>query len=202
MARYKLFEDGKPHSCDVEFYKHIEVADHINQVDGGHRFRLLKTREQLQQLIKPEDTVCDFGCGNGGLIREIQKVLPNKVWGYDLMPNNVADAHAKGNAENITCCDFVLDPDNTVEYPTIAICTEVLEHLENPDAFIKRLLDNGVRLLLASSPFYETPTYHAPGHLWVFTEDSYKDMFTDAGWEVTLHWKDFFQYIIATNPNL
>jgi SAM-dependent methyltransferase len=196
MARYQLFEDGKPHSHDVAFYENIETADHINQEQGGHRYRLMKTLEQLQELISPEDTVCDFGCGNGGLIREIQKVIPNKIWGYDLMPNNIADAKQKGN-NNIFYCDFINDPTNIVEYPSIAICTEVLEHLISPDDFIIRLKNKGVKIILASSPFYETPTYHAPGHLWVFTEDSYKDMFTQSGWNVTSHIKDFFQYIIA-----
>lgn len=199
MARYQLFENGKPHSHDAAFYEPLEVADHINQVHGGHRFRLFKTLEQLQQLIKPEDTICDFGCGNGGLIREIQKVVPNPIWGYDLLPANVEDAHQKGNSGVIHYCDFIVDPDNIVKYPTIAICTEVLEHLVDPDGFLIKLRENGVRTLLASSPFYETPTYHAPGHLWVFTEDSYKDMFTQAGWNVVDHFKDFFQYIIANN---
>jgi hypothetical protein len=199
MARYQLFENGKPHSHDAEFYAPLEVADHINQEIGGHRFRLMKTLEQLQTLIKPEDTICDFGCGNGGLIREIEKVLPNKIWGYDLLPANVKDAHSKSESNNIYYCDFINDVNNIVEYPTIALCTEVLEHLVSPDDFLIKLKNKGVKVLLASSPFYETPTYHAPGHLWVFTEDSYKDMFIESGWDVEDHFKDFFQYIIASN---
>ena len=198
MARYKLFEDGNPHSHDTEFYAPLAAADHINQEVGGHRFRLFKTLFDLQQVINPEDTICDFGCGNGGLMREIQKVIPNKIWGYDLLPANVVDAHAKGNQDNIYYCDFINDPRGIVSYPNIAICTEVLEHLVDPDAFLVRLRENGVKTVFASSPFYETPTYHAPGHLWVFTEDSYAEMFANAGWNVTYHWKDFFQYITAT----
>lgn len=194
--RHQLFENGKPHSHDADFYREIPTADHINQVDGGHRFRLLKTVEHLQNVVEPEDTICDFGCGNGGLIREIEKTIPNKIWGYDLMPNNVADAITKGST-NIQLCDFIVDEDKKVVYPDIAICTEVLEHLVSPDDFIIKLKDNGVKLILASSPNYETPTYHAPGHLWVFNGDTYKDMFVNAGWNIKLFWKDFFQYIIA-----
>ena len=85
----------------------------------------------------------------------------------------------------------------SIEFPDIAIATEVLEHLVDPDAFIKRLLDNGVKYIIASSPDYETPSYHAPFHLWVFNGDSYKEMFIASGWDVTLHHKDYFQYIIA-----
>lgn len=196
--RHQLFEPGKPHSHDAEFYKEIETADHINQEIGGHRFRLLKTLEHLKLIITPEDTVCDFGCGNGGLIREIQKEISNDIWGYDLMPNNVADAISKGN-NNIKLCDFIVDPNNEVVYPTIAICTEVLEHLIDPDGFLVHLKEKGVRAVIASSPNYETPTYHAPGHLWVFNGETYKEMFENSGWNIKLFMLDYFQYIIATN---
>jgi hypothetical protein len=132
-------------------------------------------------------------------MREIESKLPNKIWGYDLLPANVKDAHSKGNSNNIFYQDFITN-EVGIEYPNIAICTEVLEHLVNPDEFLKRLLDNGVQYIIASSPDYETPTYHAPFHLWVFNGDSYREMFEQAGWEVVLHHKNFFQYIIASRP--
>lgn len=190
--RYKTFDT--PHSHDAEWYKDRELADHINQ--GGHRPRLMQVLEYLIQIVgdNSEITIADFGCGNGGLIREIEKKLPNKIWGYDLAPSNIEDAVQKGNSQNIKYLDFVNEP---VEFPDIAISTEVLEHLVDPDAFIKRLLDNGVKYIIASSPDYETPSYHAPFHLWVFNGDSYKEMFENAGWEVVLHYKNHFQYIVA-----
>ena len=192
--RYKTFD--KPHSHDAEWYFDREVADHINET--GHRPRLLKVQEYLLQLIKDhtEYTVCDFGCGNGGLVREIENKISNEIWGYDLCPSNVKDAHKKGS-NNIFYKDFIKDLD--IRYSDIVICTEVLEHLVNPDEFIIKLLKNDVKYIIASSPNYETPTNYEPYHLWVFNGDSYKDMFVDAGWNVILHNKDVFQYIIANN---
>lgn len=191
--RYKTFD--KPHSHDAEWYKDREVADHINQ--SGHRPRLMQVQDFLLQILEqfPDLTICDFGCGNAGLIREIESKVSNKIWGYDLCPANVEDAHEKGNKDNVFYKDFVIESD--IEYPDVAICTEVLEHLVDPDTFIKKLLDNGVKFIIASSPDYETPDYHAPFHLWVFNGDSYKEMFVDAGWNVVLHHKDYFQYIVA-----
>jgi hypothetical protein len=192
--RYKTFI--VPHSHDMEFYKDIELADHINQHD--HRPRLMNVLEYIVQLASQDGrlTICDFGCGNGGLIREIESKISNRIWGYDLLPANVKDAHSKGNSQNVTYKDFVTD-ETGIEYPDIAICTEVLEHLVDPDAFLSKLLDKGVQCIVASSPDYESPNYHAPFHLWVFNGDSYKDMFDKAGWNVILHHKDFFQYIVA-----
>ncbi len=192
--RYKTFD--KPHSHDAEWYMDREAVDHINQ--PGHRPRLIRVLEYLLESVKPEDTICDFGCGNGGLIREIESKIDNNIWGYDLAPLNVEDANIKGSNGNIFYKDFIQEDD--IKYPDIAICTEVLEHLVDPDAFIKKLMDNNVRLIIASSPDYETPKYHAPFHLWVFNGDSYKEMFDNVGWEVQLHLKDYFQYIIAKNP--
>ena len=191
--RYKTFDT--PHSHDAEWYKDREVADHINQ--EGHRHRLMKVKDYVLELVGTDEsiTIADFGCGNGGLMREIEKSIPNnKIWGYDLCPANVEDSHQKGNTENIKYLDFV---NEDVEFPNIVISTEVLEHLVDPDAFIKRLLDNGVEYIVASSPDYETPTYHAPFHLWVFNGDSYKEMFEQQGWEVLEHKKEHFQYIVA-----
>lgn len=192
--RYKTFD--QPHSHDAEWYKDREVVDHINQ--DGHRPRLLRVLDYLLESVKEEDTICDFGCGNGGLIREIEGKINNKIWGYDLAPLNVQDAHNKGNNNNIFYKDFVQEDD--IIYPDIAICTEVLEHLVDPDSFIKKLMNNNVRIIIASSPDYETPYYHAPFHLWVFNGDSYKEMFDNVGWNVILHQKDYFQYIVAHNP--
>jgi 2-polyprenyl-3-methyl-5-hydroxy-6-metoxy-1,4-benzoquinol methylase len=194
--RYKTFD--KPHSHDAEWYKDREAVDHINE--AGHRPRLLQVQDFLLQILDHEQnkdlTICDFGCGNAGLIREIQSKVSNIIWGYDLCPANVEDAISRGSTDNVFYKDFIIEDD--IKFPDIAICTEVLEHLVDPDTFIKKLLNNGVKYIIASSPDYETPTYHAPFHLWVFNGDSYKEMFVDAGWNVTLHLKAHFQYIVAT----
>lgn len=193
--RYKTFD--QPHSHDAEWYKDREAVDHINQ--AGHRPRLMQVKHYLSQILSNNlelKTVCDWGCGNGGLIREIEAEIANvNIWGYDLCPANVVDAESRGS-KNIIYTDFIND--NNVQYSDIAICTEVLEHLVDPDAFIKKLLDNNTKYIIASSPDYETPSYHAPFHLWVFNGNSYAEMFTNVGWNVQIHHKDYFQYIVAS----
>lgn len=188
--RIKTFDI--PHSHDAEWYKDRELADHINQSD--HRPRLMQVLEYLKEIAKPEMTICDFGCGNGGLIKEIEKELPNTIWGYDLQPSNVKDAKEKGT--DVIYKDFI-NEDWIV--PDIAICTETLEHLVDPDAFLNKLKENGVKYIIASSPDYETADFHAPFHLWVFTENSYKEMFEQNEWIVDIHHKDHFQFIVAHN---
>jgi|694.fasta_scaffold69579_6 2-polyprenyl-3-methyl-5-hydroxy-6-metoxy-1,4-benzoquinol methylase len=190
--RTKTFD--KPHSHDAEWYKDREAVDHINQ--AGHIPRLYNAYELLEEIMAQEEvkTITDFGCGNGGLMRKIKQNFPSvEIWGYDLCPANVQDAKDKGS--DVELVDFVLE--ENLKYPEAVICTEVLEHLVDPDAFLKKLLDNGVKYVIASSPNYETPTSHEEYHLWVFQGNSYADMFTEIGWEVIKHEKSVFQFVVA-----
>lgn len=185
---HKLFDI--PHSHDKAFYKDREVANHIKQEE--HRPRLIKVLEYVTDLLNayPEYSVSDFGCGNGGLLELIP--TENK-WGYDLQPSNVADA--KTFERPVYERDFI---NEYVEYGDIVICTEVLEHLPNPHAFLKKLKDEGVKYVIASTPGYETPDFHADFHLWVWTDDSFSKLFTDAGWHVEEHLQGHFQFVIAS----
>lgn len=174
---YKLFDT--PHSHDEAFYRNRDAADHIHQRD--HKPRLLAVLDELKQIVTDEDTIADFGCGNGGLIREIEKLMDNRIWGYDLSPKNVQDAENK-ESHNVKLVDFVNDP--TIEYPDIAICSETIEHLVNPDMFLLKLKEKGVKKAIFSTPGYETIDFHAPFHLWVWTDDSFKEVFERTGWTV------------------
>lgn len=192
--RTKTFD--KPHSHDAEWYKDREAVDHINQ--APHQPRLFNALELLNEILATEsiESVADFGCGNGGLMRQIKIGNPDlNIWGYDLCPANVEQAKERGS--DVELVDFVLE--SNLKYPQVVICTEVLEHLVDPDAFLKKLLDNGVKYVVASSPNYETPTSHEEYHLWVFQGNSYADMFTDIGWEVVKHEKHLFQFVVAKN---
>lgn len=186
---YKKFTT--PHSHDKEFYQDREMADHINQ--GEHRPRLLYVLEEVKQILAehPEYSVADFGCGNGGLL---ELIPTEKKWGYDLQPSNVTDAQEKERP--VTFRDFVNEP---VDYADIIIMTETLEHLVDPHGYLKKLKDLGVKHIIASTPAYETETFHAPFHLWVWTEDSFADVFKGSGWTVNKHIKDHFQFITAHN---
>lgn len=187
--QYKVFDT--PHSHDKEFYKDRELADHINQHD--HKPRLMTVLEYVSGILKehPDYSVSDLGCGNGGLLELIP--TENK-WGYDLQPSNVADAESKGR--KVYLRDFV---NEDIDVGDIVIMTETLEHLVDPHGFLKKLKDRGAKYIVASTPAYETPDFHAPFHLWVWTEDSFAQIFADAGWTVKNHVIDHFQFVVAHN---
>jgi len=184
---YKLFD--QPHSHDHDFYKDRVMADHINQ--GDHRPRLLQVADEVLELSKLDEikTIGDFGCGNGGLVNYLSGMVSQKVYGYDLQPSNVNFAKEKGRPVELK--DFI---NEEVEYPDLIICTETLEHLVSPHDFLKKA-SKKVRYIVASTPGYETETFHAPFHLWVWTEDSFKDIFKD--FEIIKFYKTNFQFVVA-----
>lgn len=183
---YKLFDT--PHSHDRNFYDTREMADHINQ--SNHRPRLLQVADEIIELSKlPLKTIGDFGCGNGGLLEYLKDKVPQEMYGYDLQQSNVDFAIERGRP--VTLRDFI---NEEVEYPDILIVSETLEHLPDPHGFLRQASEKS-KYVVASTPGYETPSFHAPFHLWVWTDDSFKDIFE--GWEVTKFYKTDFQFVVG-----
>lgn len=184
---YKLF--NQPHSHDSNFYKDREMADHINQ--DQHRDRLLWIANKVIELSKDKDilTIGDFGCGNGGLLDYLKDKVTQSLYGYDLQPSNVE--FAQRNDRNVLLKDFINEP---VVYPDLMVCTETLEHLVSPHDFLSKVAKN-TKYVLASTPGYETPSFHAPFHLWVWTDESFKDIFKD--YEIIHFERGHWQYVVA-----
>ena len=175
---YKLFTEPRFH--DAQFYKDIELANHWEQPGHGERLRMTFVRCAELLLEHPDiQTVSDWGCGNGRLLEELQRMFPQRrYYGCDLLPANVEDAKLRGYPVHYH--DFVNDPTVT---GNLAILTEVLEHLIDPHGLLKRLASYpDCHWIVASSPANETKEEHYEFHSWVWTEWSYETMFSENGW--------------------
>jgi hypothetical protein len=64
----------------------------------------------------------------------------------------------------------------------VVILTEILEHLEDPEALLRKARDRGAHLV-ASSPVEEPSHAKNPEHLWSFGVDGYRDMLVATGWK-------------------
>lgn len=98
------------------------------------------------------DSVLDVGCGEGVLLHSLQHKMQAKTcYAIDLDPNEVADA-----TKNLPFCqvqvgsayDIPFD-DGAVE---LVICTEVLEHLDDPLQALQELSRVTRRFALISVP--------------------------------------------------
>ena len=177
--QYKFFEEDCIYHTQ-EWHEDRAAAHHMEE--PMHAPRLLVVAGIVEFLIRFHNvsTIVDLGCGDGGLIHQIQNhneapILSIK--GYDFQPMNVQAAHDRGR-RNVEFLNFL---EHDLEYADLYIATEVLEHLKDPWALLKRIPS---RWLVASCPNGETPEGHYEAHLWGWDGDGFRALMEDSGWKV------------------
>jgi SAM-dependent methyltransferase len=182
VTAWKLFDGDVAHVSTAAFHAHRERAPHVDQ--PHHRPRLDKAAEfvRLAAARHTPASVSDLGCGDGGLLSLIR--LDVDAWGYDFQPTNVAgwkERHVRADLLDV----FGADRDR-VQFGTITVVTEVLEHLTDPHGAVAWIREHS-RFLVASSPWVETADAHDECHAWAFNPSGYADMIRDAGWNLLAH---------------
>ncbi|MEU6234409.1 methyltransferase domain-containing protein [Kitasatospora sp. NPDC047058] len=185
MAEYKLFAGDVPHVSTAAFHADRERAPHLEQ--PIHRPRLEKAAELVlvaaERLPEADRTVSDLGCGDGGLLSLLQ-AAGLACWGYDFQPSNRAGWQERG-VRAFPLDAFGADR-NLVSPGTVAVCTEVLEHLADPHEAV-RWIGGTARFLVASSPWNETPASHDECHAWAWDHDGYRALIEQGGYQVLRH---------------
>lgn len=178
MAEWKLFSGAAPVYTTAEWYEGRERAPHLEE--ANHRDRLLRTAEIVKELLEDHcDSVVDIGCGDGGLLSLLGDT---HAWGYDLSPAAVQAAREVRGVD-ARLLDLINQP---VQWADITVITEVLEHLEDPHSFVRRIAENS-KVVVASSPVYETGEYHYEFHTWAWDWDGYHNLIARAGFTVIGH---------------
>lgn len=134
------------------------------------------------------NSVIDIGCGEGHLLKSMEKkLLQKKCYAIDYDPNEIADAQ-----KNLPFCDvktgsvYELDfKDSSID---LVICTEVFEHLEYPEKAIEevfRVCKTYVILSVPREPIwramnmargaYLSDMGNTPGHLNHWSSKSFSD---------------------------
>ncbi|WP_148309612.1 methyltransferase domain-containing protein [Kutzneria albida] len=147
----------------------------------------------------PVQSVVDLGCGDGGLLwslRDLAERWQLRMWGYDLQPSNIGPAVSERGVD-VRYGDVVT---GDVEWADLAVCTEMIEHLVDPAAFVRRVAEQS-RVVVASSPFTERPGSAYKFHTWAFDIQGYKDLLEQAGYEVVRHeTTSMFQIALGVKP--
>lgn len=204
MAEWKLF-DELPDYTTAAWYLTREHAPHMQQ--PAHYGRLMKAAEFVDIAIDRYgvNSISDLGAGDGALLKLIESNHNMETWGYDLMPANVAYARDVYGV-NVYLADVVTgdwwESGRAVGVQPavgqLSICTEFLEHLVDPHKFVREI-ESGV--VVASSPWAETPANHYENHAWCWDMLGYHNLFEDNGWDVERHevvgWS---QLILAVRP--
>lgn len=185
MTEWRLFDSEIPYVSTLEFHADRERAPHLEQVH--HQPRLFKAAEFVRAAASElgAATVSDLGCGDGGLLSLLKGIPGVMAWGYDFAPANAAGWEERGViawAADVFGADW-----DSVRVGSVAVMTEVLEHVADPHGVVRRLRERGVKRLVCSSPWDESPARHCPEHAWAWDVAGYAAMVADAGWSIRQH---------------
>ena len=88
-------------------------------------------------------TICEIGCGAGGILAELQKMLPDHIafTGYDISPQ----AHALSSQFSNLRCKFILgDAFADASKYDLVLVIDVIEHVEDSFSFLRHTREKGV----------------------------------------------------------
>ena len=140
--------------------------------DGRAKLRKLERRFEGHFPIEKDLSYLDLGCGSGDLSMALAERGVAQVTGIDFIPRNIERAKARaamsGVAERVSfvCRDLrEWVPEKKFD---VLLSIDVLEHIDNPGAFLKKIADfvsyEGVAVLAFG------PLFHSPfgDHMWDF----------------------------------
>jgi ubiquinone/menaquinone biosynthesis C-methylase UbiE len=135
-----LTEDNSPEGYDELWGSDEAVAQFLSEADGA-RIRL---REEIVDHILPfvqkHARVIDIGCGAGDLLIALRQFRPGiSVTGLDFSAKAIERAR-----RNLPDGDFVMQHISDLPYPSegfdIVLCTDTLEHMEQPRQLVGELV--------------------------------------------------------------
>lgn len=167
----------------------------------SHGFRVRAASSTMDTIIdiihaqQPGEVIrwLDIGCGAGEIVNNVlsgrKDDLLLEAIGVDFSGFAIEAANhtAKGNNSSFLCCDCFKIPSSIQrEGFHVVSMFELLEHLDDPAAFINSCLSFSGTYFVAGSPHKEPIGIFSKEHTYSFTEDGYASLFSDCGLEIKL----------------
>jgi SAM-dependent methyltransferase len=135
--------------------------------------------------------VLDIGSGQGDLLAKLCDLMPEaSLLGMELSQSGVAISRAKVPKATFLVADLLHPPVELQTYrnwATDAVCSEVLEHLDSPEDFLRAVrpfLADNARLIITVPRGPMSAFDRHIGHRRHFTRDSISRLAQDAGFVV------------------
>lgn len=142
-------------------YKHAKWPE--------HKFRVAHTAQALREMNPA--SVADLSCGDGAVVGQAGLSCP--VILGDITPGHSFTGPIEETVSLIPGVD-------------VFVCSETLEHVQDPDALLRAIRVTAARLLL-TTPDGEThpakPEWGNHEHYWGWDTDELASMLEAAGWE-------------------
>src|ERR1700704_1300719 len=135
--------------------------------------------------------IFDLGSGQGDLVQKLEPLLPNAQFvGAELSESGVAISRRKVPRATFLVADIFEPPaslNDFADWATHAVCSEVLEHVDDPVAFLKRArnyLASGARLIVTVPGGPMSAFDRHIGHRQHFNRRRIRSMLEHAGYSV------------------
>jgi len=146
--------------------------------------------------IRPK-TICDIGCGSGGVLSELQKRMSDECqfYGYDISPNAIEVCRQKINDRFHCFLKDFLDEKN--KFFDIIMLIDVIEHLENYIEYLRKIkemshykilhipLDLSVNTIIRTKPIVQMRKQ--VGHIHYFTKEIILALLDELGYGILDH---------------
>ena len=141
------------YEIDPNYVSRSSITHHDDTKDDGEYFKdyyQKEVYEEANKYLTEDDVVLDIGCGNAyKLVNTIKSC--NKI-GVEIDPTYswlITKYKDKENLNFINFSDFTTSTPHKVK---VVICSDVIEHVENPDEFLKMLLGINSEYFIISTP--------------------------------------------------
>lgn len=176
----------RPPPSDEELAE-IYTQPHDHYAYGhGHYLRVEHTIVLGKWMIQDFDikTGADLSCGNGAILQALPLEL--KVFGDFASGTWYAGEMPSGlpvyKIQKFGPIEETIDQIDPVD---LFICSETIEHLDDPDSVLKKIREKSNYLLL-STPIGENNLDNRE-HLWGWDEEAVLSMMENAGWDSIAH---------------
>lgn len=165
------------------------------------RFDLVKRLLLRNTRGRAATRLFDIGCGQGDLLRIVHAVLPRaELLGAEMSQSGVSISHQKIPNAKLIIADMFKPPPELEAYrrwATDAVCSEVLEHVDDPVAFLKATrpyLADGCKLVLTVPGGPMSAYDRHIGHRRHFSRAQVSSALENAGFEPELTWMSGFPF--------
>jgi len=166
-------------------------------IESGANKKVEFRHDLAYELIESGSNVLDIGCGTGVFAKKLME-KGCKVIGCEIDRKSVKEA--RRNGVRVLLCDAEKDslPKGRFDYIT---CLDVMEHLKQPEEFLKKLrgksrylilsvpnacwIKNRIIILFGSIPRANAFTKHLGSlHYWLWSYNQFKQMIEKLGFEI------------------
>lgn len=159
---------------DAEGLRHLYSKRYSHTSAPDHVLRVAVTAALAEPVTPIGGVVADLSCGDAAIANLLASRRNARLVLGDLTPGHAITGPIEETISQI--------PDGSVD---LFICSETVEHVDDPDAVLAAIRPRTSRLIL-STPDGETDTRN-PEHIWGWDSEAMGDMLRSAGFRPEIH---------------